>query len=89
LEKSVSGNKVWNLAVFLRFSSKGEQQSHRLHQISEAESISHKGKVTARVLSALAGQAQDRADTYTRPKTKETEHRVWVYRHLSTETLVT
>jgi len=32
LEKSVSGNKHWILAVFLRFSSKSEQQSHRLHQ---------------------------------------------------------
>jgi len=33
LEKSVSGNKLGNLAVFLRFSSIADLQSHRLHQI--------------------------------------------------------
>jgi hypothetical protein len=32
-EKSVSGNKLGNLAVFLRFSSIADLQSHRLHQI--------------------------------------------------------
>lgn len=32
-EKHISGTKHWNLAVFLRFSSSAEQQSHRLHQL--------------------------------------------------------
>jgi len=39
-EKSVSGNKLGNLAVFLRFSSIADLQSHRLHQTSMADSIS-------------------------------------------------
>jgi hypothetical protein len=33
LEKSVSGNKLGDLAVFLRFSSTAETQSHRLHHL--------------------------------------------------------
>lgn len=57
LEKSVSGNKHWTLVVFLRFSSKSELQSHRLHQLSTIAKTAWgtKGQQSSRPLNLAAG----------------------------------
>lgn len=39
-EKSVTGNKLGNLAVFLRFSSIADLQSHRLHHLKIPKNLS-------------------------------------------------